>query len=41
MERLEQIEALNQILLAEMPEYRARGSSFPGRRGPSGGSCAA
>ena len=29
MERLEQIEALNQILLAEMPEYRAQGEQFP------------
>ena len=33
MERLEQIEALNQILLAEMPEYRAQGERFPREEG--------
>ena len=33
MERLEQIEALNQILLAEMPEYRAQGEQFPREEG--------
>ena len=29
MERLEQIEALNQILLAEMPKYRVQGEQVP------------
>ena len=33
MERLEQIEALNQILLAEMPEYRSQGERFPREEG--------
>ena len=33
MERLEQIEALNQIQLAEMPEYRAQGERFPREEG--------
>ena len=33
MERLEQIEALNQILLAEMPEYRPQGEQFPREEG--------
>ena len=33
MERLEQSEALNQTLLAEMPEYRAQGEQFPREEG--------
>ena len=33
MERLKQIESLNQALLAEMPEYRTQGEQFPGEEG--------
>ena len=33
MERLEQSEALNQALLAEMPEYWAQGERFPREEG--------
>ena len=33
MERLEQSEALNQTLLAEMPEYRPQGEQFPREEG--------
>ena len=33
MERLEQSEALNQTLLAEIPEYRAQGERFPREEG--------
>lgn len=33
MSRLEQLQALNGALLAEMPEYRAQGEQFPREEG--------